>query len=97
MSSVNDLNLIGRSGIAMLDIDVQRLIQNQTVGLTKEEIKTLSCLYFHYVIFHSPYLHYLEDYHLLLQRRMHRTLRLFHTTHCSIYVGKVSELNAMYT
>ena len=37
----NHLNLIGISGIATLDIDVRRLIQNQTVGLTKEEIKTV--------------------------------------------------------
>ena len=53
-------------------------------------LPSVSCLYFHYVIFHSPYLRYLEDYHLLLQRRIHRIFRLFHTTPCSIYVGKVS-------
>ena len=41
VSTVNDLNLISRSGIATLDIDVQRLIQNQMVSLTKKEIKTV--------------------------------------------------------
>ena len=41
VSTLNHLNLIGRSGIATLDIDVRRLIQNQTADLTKEEIRTV--------------------------------------------------------